>query len=136
MAAAKKSNAKTKRTAKSKAAATKAKTAKSKTVKKAASTKKSAVKKTVSKAPVKDTQSTAAKAADSGPSISAGTIVFAALILAIGLVGWYILSESDKIGDSYDEANQANSTILKRVETPANADTEATDETTEESSEQ
>lgn len=49
----------------------------------------------------------------SQPHVNVGTVIFAVVILLIGLLGWYILDASQAVNDEYNEADQANSTILK-----------------------
>ena len=78
---------------------------------KKAAAKKSTRKSTAKKATAKKASSS--PASSSSPQFNVGTIVFAIVILLIGLLGWYILDASQDVNDEYDAADQSNSTLLK-----------------------
>lgn len=60
--------------------------------------------------------------------ISTGVIALVVALLVVGLTGWYLLSESQKVNDEYDAADQANSSLIK----PVDSDDQSTnDEVTE-----
>ncbi|MEM6997524.1 MAG: hypothetical protein AAF413_01295 [Patescibacteria group bacterium] len=51
----------------------------------------------------------------SKPSVRPGIVILAALVLFIGVTGWYVLEESSRIQDEYDKIDAGNNTILRRV---------------------
>lgn len=68
--------------------------------------------------------------------ISSGVIALVAVLLIVGLVGWYLLNESQKINDEYDDVDQANSSLIKPADDDKKTDSsdtpaDTTDDTTE-----
>ena len=71
--------------------------------------------------------------------VSAGVLALIGVLVAVGLLGWYVLSESQKVNDEYDAADQANSSLIKPVESQPEADSpeeEAEESGSEESSQE
>lgn len=64
--------------------------------------------------------------------VSTGVLALIGVLVAVGLLGWYVLSESQKVNDEYDAADQANSSLIKPVDSEAAEDaTDAVDEVAE-----
>ncbi len=115
--------AKTKKTTK------RAKTAAKKTTKRARTTSK----KTTPKKTANVTKTTAAKKeTEQKQSIRPGAIIFALLLIAIGVIGIILLQESNKLVDEINEGDEANNTIFlpssNDEDTDAESDSQQSDE--------
>ena len=107
-----------------------------KTTKKSTSAKVTAKKKTSTKSvnskTVKSMPKTVAEpAASTSSSIRPGAIIFALLLLAIGIIGVIILQESNNLLDEANRADEANNTLLRPAETDVEASTTETAEEAE-----
>ncbi|MCA9348855.1 hypothetical protein KC878_01785 [Candidatus Saccharibacteria bacterium] len=63
--------------------------------------------------------------------ISTGVLALVAVLVVVGLLGWYMLDQSQKVNDEYDAADQANSSLLKKDDSKTD-DTEPAAQDTQE----